>query len=238
MRTPRAATFKTDRGSRYGVNAHNARAILLHKNEVEIALKSAGKNEKHASSLKRTIETNWTAFGLTCAAFSLVYYLIFSPFHAIVSKTLPWIEVKTAIVLTKEKLESLSDQKSDPFEIFQLSLAREDVSQKTKKLFEIGHSLYKEADETQIRFIKKMTSDMAKRVMIKFKKDTDNLLKANIEDSSCLPWTNRRSESSFAHLKKVMLKIKNLGDEKFPELGQASINGIGSWLYDKVRQFA
>ena len=234
LRSPRAAIFKTDRGSRYGVNAHNARAILLYKKEVEIALKSASKNEKHAASLTRTIETNWAAFGLTCATFALVYYLIFSPFHATVSKNIQWIEVKNAIQLTKEKLETLNDSESKPFDVFKLALAREDVSQDTKDLFKIGQSLYQEADETQIRFVKKMTSDMARRVLIKFKKDTDDLLKANIPDDKKLPWTNRRSESSFAHLKKVMLKIKNLGDEKFPELGQASINGIGPWLYDKV----
>ena len=252
LRKPRAAVFKTDRGSRYGTTAHNCRALILYKSEVEVALKSARKNEPHAQSLRKALETNWVELGLTCATFALVYYLIFAPFHSTVSKMVPWIEVKNAILLTREKLDELSTQDltkvkdseqekpfvvdldSKPFSTFKFSMAREETSEPTKKLWKNAVELYKSATRKQIDFLKQMTADMATRVLVKFDKDTEDLLKATIDDNEILPWTNRRSESSFAHLKKIMQRNKNLGEEKFPELGQAAINKVGDWLREKV----
>ena len=111
---------------------------------------------------------------------------------------------------------------------------REETSEKTKQLWTIAVELFKAANKKQIQFVKKLTSDMAKSVLVKYDKDTKGLLEANIDDNEILPWTNRRSESSFAHLKRVMQQNKNLGDEKFPELGQASINKLGDWIREKV----
>lgn len=234
LKKPRAAIFKTDRGSRYGVTAHNCRALIIFKDEVEVALKSARKNEQHAVNLKTALETNWENFGITCACFALMYYLIFAPFHSTVSKNICWKEVKSAILLTKEKLESLKDSGCDPYQIFKVAIAREEISSETKKLWEKASSLFENADSGQSKFIKSLTSNMAKSVLVKFNKDTDTLLRAKIDDNEKLPWTNRRAESSFAHLKKIMVQNKNLGDEKFAELGQAAVNSLGNWIREKV----
>ena len=231
---PRAAIFKTDRGSRYGIASHNARAIVIYKEEVQQALKSARKNEPHAKKLKKALDENWQAFGLTCATFSLLYYLVFSPFHATVSKKLPWKDVKTVIILTREKLESFQDSEACPFKIFQTAVGREDVSVETKKLFQISDELYQQAKPNQKKFIKEVVRNMTNSILIKFDKDTKGLLQAAIEDDKVLPWTNRRSESSFAHLKQIMQENKNLGDEKFVEVGQAAVNRLADWLNDKV----
>ena len=75
---------------------------------------------------------------------------------------------------------------------------------------------------------------MTASVLVKFDKDTRKLLNASIDDEKVLPWTNRRSESAFAHLKQKMQENKNLGDEKFVELGQAAVNRLADWLNDKV----
>ena len=237
LRTPRAAIFKTDRGSRYGTASHNARAIVIYKTEVQSALKNARDNEPHAKKLKKALEENWNAFGLTCAAFSLLYYLVFSPFHAIVSKNVPWKEVKAVIIWTKEKLESFQDSETCPFKIFQTAISREDVSEKTSQLFHISTRMYENADSKQRRFIQNLVRDMTASVLVKFDKDTKGLLKASIDDDKKLPWTNRRAESSFSHLKQKMLENKNLGDEKYVELGQAAVNRLADWLNDKVNKF-
>ena len=252
LRKPRSAVFKTDKGSRYGTTAHNCRALVLFKSEVEVALKSARKNEPHAKNLQKALETNWVELGITCATFALVYYLIFAPFHSAVSKTVPWVEVKNAILLTQEKLEELANQdlttpkdsknekdfkvdlNSKPFSTFKSAILREETSESTQKLWTTAVDLYEGTTKKQVAFLKKLTSDMANSVLVKFKKDTKGLLEATIDDNEILPWTNRRSESSFAHLKKVMQRNKNLGDEKFPELGQAAMNRVGDWLREKV----
>ena len=104
----RAAIFKTDRGARFGIVAHNIRALILNKEAVMEALGTARKNEPKAASLLEIMSKSWREVAIKLALFALFWYLVVSPFHAEVSKTFaPWSQIKAAIEETREKLRKI-----------------------------------------------------------------------------------------------------------------------------------
>ena len=230
---PRAAVFHTDKGSRYGVNASNARAMLLHKSLVMDTLDRTKNGGQHAAGLKTALETNWLELAMVFACFAMFYYIVLSPFHSVVSKTLPWADVKESLVLTREKIVALAEPTADPFELFKLAVPREDnISGDTKTMWEIAQNLYKDTDRKP--FVKDLCARMATAVLVKFDKDTKRLLKADFDPSLVLPWTNRRVESCFAHMKELMGRNKNLGDLMFSDVTQAKVNNLADWISDQV----
>ena len=233
LQKPKAAIFKTDQGSRYGVNSGNARAMLIHKSVILEAIDRSSNGGTHAQAVKNALETQWLKLAMTLACLAFFYFGVLSPFHSLVSKTVPWAVVKETIQLTREKLVSLKESDVDPFEVFQTAIAREeDISGQTKESWAIAQDLYKDYDQKS--FVKGLCARMAGRVLMKFDRDTKNLLESNIRPDETLPWTNRRVESCFAHLKDLMKRNQNLGGQLVCDVSQAKINDLAEWLSDQV----
>ena len=223
----RAAVFKTDRGSRFGVAAHNIRALIVNKDAVLQALEQADTKEPKAAGLRSIMTSSWPEFALKMSAFALFWYCVAAPFHSAVSKPdACWAEIKSAIEETREKLVVLSSSDVDPSEFYTMAVQREDVSDLTKQLLERSVPLFKQSSS---KVLKTLTVKMAKLVIEKFERKTKVLLDAGFSNEIILPWTNRAVEASFGHLKSVMLKFKNMTGDKFSELGKLRINRVVAW---------
>ena len=74
----------TDLGSRFAVHSTNARAVILHRTEVSLALNSTNKVSDHSERLKSLLANQWDKFALKVGAFALIFFGIISPFHTVV----------------------------------------------------------------------------------------------------------------------------------------------------------
>ena len=231
------SVFLTDKGSRFGVNASNARALILNKSAIAVALSQASSSEINANRLKYLIGHEWDELVLELGAFALFYYIIISPFHSIISQTIPWGVGKAAIETAQARM---------------LMLRNSTISNPLEKLCEIGDSLgLSEQTEQAISVVRTVSINAPKRLLfdaedklrqissaalIKFEKDTSVLLGQSISEEEFVPLTNRRAEASFAAFKANERKFISLSKELLVNTTIAKINHVSQFISDMVSE--
>ena len=229
------SVFLTDQGSRFGVNASNARAFILNKSAINIALNQASANEINANRIKYLIRHEWDELVLELGAFALFYYILISPFHCIISQTIPWSIGKSAIITAQSRMRMLKSL---------------EITNPLEKLCEVGDSLLL-SDETKqlVSAVKEMAMSVPRRLLfdaeeklrkisaealVKLEKDTNILLDESISEETIVPLTNRRAESSFAAFKAHERKFISISKELLVNTTIAKINHISQFISDMV----
>lgn len=229
------SVFLTDKGSRFGVNASNARALILNKSAIVVALSQASATEINANRLKYLIGHEWDELVLELGAFALFYYIVISPFHSIISQTIPWGVGKSAIEIAQAQMLTLQDS---------------GISNPLERLCEIGDSLSLSDQTKQVVSVVRTVADnvprqllidaedklrkISKEALVKFEKDTKVLLNQSISEEEIVPLTNRRAESSFAAFKANERKFVSLSKELLVNTTIAKINHVSQFISDMV----
>ena len=229
--------FLTDKGSRFGVNASNARALIVNRSAIEIALNQASENEIHANRLKFRIRHEWDELVLELGAFALFYYVLISPFHTVISQTIPWGFGKLAIETAQSRMRMLKNL---------------EISDRLEKLCEVGDSLALSKEtkklvsivrETAVRVPRRLLFDSEEKLrtisaaaLVKLEKDTNVLLNQSISEKEIVPLTNRRAESSFAALKANERNFVSISKVLLVNTTIAKINHISQFISDMVSE--
>ena len=229
----KTAWFKTDRGSRYGIDADNARALLLHKSNVMKALRN-GSHIKRAVELLEVIQQNWSTLSFQMLLFSMVYYTILNPFHSSTSKNIRFGEVKTVIAYTESRIKRVISVTSDPIAVLGEYLRSDTVSDKTAALIPVFDDIMEDVTPALAKEMETLARNICVGVLWKFNKDTDFLLMQPYSDSEIIPLTNRRVESSFGCFKKFERRFISMCTDNLCQKSQSKINKIFSWMQELV----
>ena len=228
------SVFKTNLGSRYGVNSGNARALILNKREVLIALNSAKPMETHSMRVKMLLSTDWENFALMIGVFSLFFFAVLAPFHTIISQTVPWKVAKTAIETAQSHMNQLKDPHTDVIEtLYRISECQE-ISVETKQMVTILRGFHQQLSFADIMNVAEKLRTMAGAALVKFQKDTTVLIEQSISDHSIVPLTNRRAESSFAAFKWNERKFNSISKFLLVNVTIAKINHLSRYISEMV----
>ena len=228
------SVFKTNLGSRYGVNSANARALILNKKEVLIALNSAKPNETHSMRVKTLVSTDWDNFAVMIGVFSLFFFAVLAPFHSIISRTLPWKYAKTAIETAKSHMKQLKDPQTDVIEtLYRISEAQE-LSVETKQMTNILRVIHQQLSFADSMTVTERLRTMAGAALVKFEKDTTVLFEQSISEHQIVPLTNRRAESSFATFKWNERKFNSISKSLLVNVTIAKINHVSHFISEMV----
>ena len=228
------SVFKTNLGSRYGVNSANARALILNKKEVLIALNSAKPNETHSMRVKTLVSTDWDNFAVMIGVFSLFFFAVLAPFHSIISRTLPWKYAKTAIETAKSHMKQLKDPQTDVIEtLYRISEAQE-LSVETKQMTNILRVIHQQLSFADSMTVTERLRTIAGAALVKFEKDTTVLFEQSISEHQIVPLTNRRAESSFATFKWNERKFNSISKSLLVNVTIAKINHVSHFISEMV----
>ena len=187
----KASVFKTDTGSRYGVDSSNARALVRYQVEVSRVIRNAPDSNKYAADLRRHMEsTYWPTVLLECSILSVIYFSCMVPLHNVVSSnTTKFRDSKLEIKLADEKFEEVIEETSKPMELLLRHAEMEDISARTAGIIPVFKELLQEPS------LVIHGSDIARRMCLsvraKLSKDTSSLFTLPIPDDTIVPLTNR-----------------------------------------------
>ena len=231
------SVFLTDKGSRFGVNASNARALILNKSAILVALSQASASEINANRLKYLIGHEWDELVLEIGVFSLFYYIVISPFHSIISQTIPWGVGKSAIESAQSQMLMLGNSAiSDPLEKLCEIGDSLCLSEPTKQVVSVVRAVAMNAPKRLLFDAEEKLRKISTAALIKFQKDTKVLLDQSISEEQIVPLTNRRAESSFAAFKANERKFVSLSKELLVNTTIAKINHVSQFISEMVSE--
>ena len=188
--------FKTDVGSRYGISYANSRALLSHKHRVMEVLHEAPASNERAQKLLKLLTDHWEQVRLVAASVVLFWGTVLNPFHSVVSAKVLVGEGKSAVSVTRRKLEAIIDSdlpasNRDAFTILLGYSNEENLSELTKEVLQDIDDAWVSASEPTRKNILSSLINGAKKVQEKFEKDV-GLLDDIPDNELMLPLTNRR----------------------------------------------
>ena len=236
--------FKSRLGSRTGVELFNSMSLILYKDTIVECLNEKIEEHKLAESRKpknkqsnqptrfdrllNSITNEWTRLISHCSLAIMFWYVINEPFKEAESIKTSVNRLKEILKLIDERFQVIQDCGSDHFEQLRRMMIRADCDETVKSVLQECEEKWHELNDEERKELDRMTFEGFQKAYIKFKKDTDVIVKMPDSDK-VMPVSNKPQESYFSHYKRYEKHFLYMTDSMLEVIAKCKMNKVNKF---------
>lgn len=233
--------FKSRLGSRTGVEMFNSMSLILYKDTIFECLNEKIEEQKLAELRKpknkqsnqptrfdrllKTITNDWNRLMSHCSMVIMFWFVINEPFKETESIKTSVKELKKVLKLIDEKFQVIQDCGSDHFEELRRMMIKADCDETVKSVLEQCEKQWHELNDEERKELDRMTFEGFQKAYLKFKKDTDVIVKMPDSDK-VMPVSNKPQESYFSHYKRYEKHFLYMTDSMLEITAKCKMNKV------------